>query len=215
MNNTETLASVPVILEKGADWFLKMGRPNNGGMKIFSVSGHVEKPGNFEVPLGTSFKDLLALAGGVRKGRQIKAVIPGGSSMPVLPGDDMMKVDMDYDSIQQAGSYLGSGAVIVMDDSTCMVQALLRMSEFYDEESCGQCTPCREGTGWLARLLHKIEHGQGQPGDLERLKGVADGIEGRTICAFGEAAAWPVQAFLKHFYDEFAYHIEHKKCKVS
>lgn len=215
VNNTETFASVPLILEKGGDWFLNLGRPNNGGTKIFSVSGHVNKPGNYEVSLGTSFKDLLALAGGLREGRRLKAVIPGGTSMPVLPADAMMAADMDYDSLQKAGSMLGSGAVIVMDDSTCMVEALLRISEFYMEESCGQCTPCREGTGWLARVLHRIEHGHGEPGDLERLKNVADNIEGRTICALGEAAAWPVQSFIKHFYDEFAYHIEHKKCQVS
>lgn len=214
INNTETYASVPVILEKGADWFLSLGKPNNGGTKIFCVSGHVNKPGNFEVPLGIPFKELLALAGGVLDGKKLKAVIPGGSSMPVLPGDIMLGLDMDYDSIQRAGSGLGSGAVIVMDESTCMVNALLRLSEFYDEESCGQCTPCREGTGWLARLLHKIEHGHGTSEDLVQLKRVADNIEGRTICAFGEAAAWPVQSFLKHFFDEFKYHVEHKRCMV-
>ena len=203
VNNTETFASVPVILEKGADWFLALGKPNNGGTKCFSVSGHVNKPGNFEIPLGTPFKTLLELAGGLRKGRKLKAVIPGGSSMPVLPGDLMMTLDMDYDSIQKAGSGLGSGAVIVMDDSTCMVEALYRLSEFYMDESCGQCTPCREGTGWLVRLLHRIKSGHGEPGDIERLVHVADSIEGRTICALGEAAAWPVQSFVKHFYHEF------------
>jgi len=215
INNTETFASVPVILEKGGDWFLELGRPNNGGSKLFSVSGHVNNPGNFEVPLGTPFKDLLALAGGMKDGNKIKAVIPGGSSMPVLPGDVMMELDMDYDSLQKAGSAIGSGAVIIMDETTCMVSALARLSEFYHDESCGQCTPCREGTGWLARILHRIEHGQGEAGDLELLKRVADNIEGRTICALGEAAAWPVQSFLKHFYDEFKYHIDHKRCMVA
>lgn len=203
INNTETFASVPVILEKGAEWFLGLGKPNNGGTKCFSVSGHVTKPGNFEIPLGTPFKTLLELAGGLHKGRKLKAVIPGGSSMPVLPGDVMMGLDMDYDSVQKAGSGLGSGAVIIMDDTTCMVETLYRLSEFYMDESCGQCTPCREGTGWLVRLLHRIKSGHGEKGDIERLVHVANGIEGRTICALGEAAAWPVQSFVKHFYHEF------------
>ena len=215
INNTETFASVPVILEKGGQWFLDVGKPNNGGTKLFSVSGHVNNPGNFEVPLGMPFKDLLELAGGMLDGKKIKAVIPGGSSMPVLPGDIMMQLDMDYDSIQKAGSGLGSGAVIVMDETTCMVSALARLSEFYYDESCGQCTPCREGTGWMSRLLHRIEHGEGKDGDLELLQRVADNIEGRTICALGEAAAWPVQSFLKHFFDEFKYHIDHKRCMVG
>jgi NADH-quinone oxidoreductase subunit F len=214
INNTETFASVPVILEKGAEWFLELGKPNNGGTKCFSVSGHVNKPGNFEIPLGTPFKTLLELAGGLKKGRKLKAVIPGGTSMPVLPGDVMMQLDMDYDSIQKAGSGLGSGAVIVMDDSTCMVDALYRISEFYMEESCGQCTPCREGTGWLVRILHRIKHGEAQRSDLEKLVHVADSIEGRTICALGEAAAWPVQSFVKHFYSEFEYYIQHKRSMV-
>jgi NADH-quinone oxidoreductase subunit F len=215
INNTETLASVPVILEKGGEWFLNLGKPNNGGTKCFSVSGHVNKPGNFEIPLGTPFKMLLELAGGMLHGRRIKAVIPGGSSMPVLPGDVMMGLDMDYDSVQKAGSGLGSGAVIVMDETTCMVSALYRLSEFYMEESCGQCTPCREGTGWLVRLLHRILSGHGEPGDIEKLVNVADCIEGRTICALGEAAAWPVQSFVKHFYDEFDHFIKYKRAKVA
>ncbi|WP_367607952.1 NADH-quinone oxidoreductase subunit NuoF [Legionella sp. W05-934-2] len=215
INNTETLASVPVILEKGAKWFLDMGKPNNGGTKCFSVSGHVNKPGNYEIPLGTPFKDLLELAGGVREGRKIKAVIPGGSSMKVLPGDVMMQLDMDYDSIQKAGSGLGSGAVIIMDETTCMVDVLYRIAEFYDEESCGQCTPCREGTGWLVRLLHRIKSGHAEQSDIEKLVHVADSIEGRTICAFGEAAAWPVQSFVKHFYHEFEYFVKHKRSLVA
>lgn len=215
INNTETYASVPVILEKGAEWFLGLGKPNNGGCKIFSVTGHVNKPGNYEVPLGTPFKDLLAMAGGMRGGRKLKAVIPGGSSMPILPADIMMDITMDFDAIQKAGSGLGSGAVIVMDETTCIVKLLERISRFYMEESCGQCTPCREGTGWLYRLTHKIEQGHGTMEDLETLKRSAKSIEGRTICAFGEAAAWPVGGCLKHFYDEFVYHIEHGKCLVE
>ena len=214
INNTETFASVPVIMEKGGQWFLDIGKPNNGGTKCFSVSGHVNTPRNMEIPLGTPFKTLLELAGGMLDGRRIKAVIPGGTSMPVLPGDVMMTLDMDYDSIQKAGSGLGSGAVIIMDETTCMVDTLYRISEFYMEESCGQCTPCREGTGWLVRLLHRIKEGHGEPGDVEKLVNIANNIEGRTICALGEAAAWPVQSFVKHFFNEFEYFIKHKHSQV-
>ncbi|MCB1827881.1 MAG: NADH-quinone oxidoreductase subunit NuoF [Coxiellaceae bacterium] len=215
INNTETYTSVPVILEKGAQWFAEMGPPKNGGSKIFSVSGHVNKPGNYEIPMGTPFAELLDMAGGVWKGRKLKAVIPGGSSMPVLPASVIMKTNMDYDSIMQAGSMLGSGGVMVMDDETCMVRALQRISKFYMHESCGQCTPCREGTGWIYRLVKQIEDGEATMKDLDRLAKVAKNIEGRTICAFGEAAAWPVAGFLKHFYDEFEYHVRHKQCMVS
>ena len=204
-----------MILEKGGEWFLAQGKPNNGGTKIFSVSGHVNKPGNYEVPMGTPFKDLLELAGGMLNGRPLKAVIPGGSSVPVLPADIMMQTDMDYDSLTKAGSMLGAGSVIVMDDTTCMVKALHRLSEFYYEESCGQCTPCREGTGWLARVLHRIEHGHGKMEDLDLLNSVSNKIMGRTICALGDAAAMPVISFLQHFRDEFVYHIEHKCCMVG
>jgi NADH-quinone oxidoreductase subunit F len=213
INNVETYASVPVVLAKGGEWFLNLGKPNNGGCKIFSVSGHVNKPGNYEVPLGTPFKDLLAMAGGVRNGHRLKAVIPGGSSMPVLPADIMMSLDMDFDSLQKVGSGLGSGAVIVMDETVCMVRALERLSKFYMEESCGQCTPCREGTGWVYRLVNRIESGEGTVEDIDNLGRVAKNIEGRTICAFGEAAAWPVGGMLKYFRDEFEYHVTHKKCK--
>ena len=214
INNTETFAAVPFIMRMGGQAYLEMGKPNNGGSKIFSVSGDVAKPGNYEVPMGTPFAQLLELAGGMRDGKKIKAVIPGGSSMPVLPGEVMMATDMDYDSIAKAGSMLGSGAVIVMDETRCMVKSLLRLSYFYYEESCGQCTPCREGTGWLYRVVKRIEHGEGRPEDLDLLNSVADNIQGRTICALGDAAAMPVRAFIKHYRDEFAYHIEHKRCLV-
>ena len=214
INNTETLASVPWIMQHGGQAFLELGKPNNGGSKLFSVSGHVNNPGNFEVPLGTPFSELLEMAGGVRSGRKLKAVIPGGSSAPVLPADIMMDCTMDFDSIAKAGSMLGSGAVIVMDETVCMVRALERLSYFYFEESCGQCTPCREGTGWMYRIIHRIEHGQGRPEDMELLNSVASRIGGHTICALGDAAALPVQSFLKHFGDEFAYHVEHKRCMV-
>lgn len=212
INNTETFASIPVIMEKGAEWFLNLGKPNNGGCKIFSVTGHVMKPGNYEVPLGTPFSDLLAMAGGLRPGRKLKAVIPGGSSMPILPAEVMMSLTMDFDSLQKAGSGLGSGAVIVMDDTVCIPHLLARISKFYYHESCGQCTPCREGTGWVHRLTTDIIGGRSAPADIEILRRTAKNIEGRTICAFGEAAAWPVAGCLKHFYDEFVYHIEHGTC---
>jgi NADH-quinone oxidoreductase subunit F len=215
INNTETFAAVPWIINNGGDAFLALGRPNNGGTKLFSVSGHVNRPGNYEVRLGTPFAKLLEMAGGMRGGRKIKAVIPGGSSAPVLPGHIIMQTDLDYDSIAKAGSMLGSGAVIVMDDSTCMVRALERLSYFYFEESCGQCTPCREGTGWMYRVVHRIEHGKGRQEDLDLLTNVADNIAGRTICALGDAAALPVKSFINHFRDEFQYHIDHKRCMVS
>lgn len=214
INNTETFASVPFIMNMGGEGFLNLGKPNNGGTKLFSVSGHVNRPGNYEIKLGTPFSELLELAGGMRGGRKLKAVIPGGSSAPVVPGDVMMACTMDYDSISKAGSMLGSGAVIVMDETTCMVKALERLSYFYFEESCGQCTPCREGTGWLYRVVHRIEHGEGRPEDLDLLNSVTGNIMGRTICALGDAASMPVQSFIKHFGSEFEYHIENKCCLV-
>ncbi len=214
INNTETFAAVPWIIRNGGQAYLEAGKPNNGGTKVFSISGDVERPGNYEIPLGTPFAKLLELAGGMRGGRQLKMVIPGGSSMPVLPAEIMMKTDMDYDSIAKAGSMLGSGAVIVMDETRCAVKSLLRLSYFYYEESCGQCTPCREGTGWLWRLVDRIERGEGTMADIDRLSTVADNIQGRTICALGDAAAMPVKAFLKHYMHEFVHHVEHGKCVV-
>ncbi len=214
INNTETFASIPFILNIGGEDYLNLGKPNNGGTKLFSVSGHVNRPGNYGIPLGTPFSTLLEMCGGMRGGRKLKAVIPGGSSAPVLPGDVMMDCTMDYDSISKAGSMLGSGAVIVMDETVCMVKALERLSFFYHEESCGQCTPCREGTAWMYKVIHRIEHGQGKPEDLDLLKSVLGNISGRTICALGDAAAFPVQSFLKHFGSEFEYHIENKRCLV-
>ncbi|MCD0501714.1 NADH-quinone oxidoreductase subunit NuoF [Bordetella petrii] len=214
INNTETFAAVPWIIRNSGQAYLEVGKPNNGGTKLFSISGDVERPGNYEIPLGTPFSTLLELAGGMRGGKKLKAVIPGGSSAPVLPADIMMDTTMDYDAIAKAGSMLGSGAVIVMDETRCMVKSLLRLSYFYFEESCGQCTPCREGTGWLYRMVHRIEHGQGRQEDLDLLDNVASNIMGRTICALGDAAAMPVRGFIKHYRDEFAHHIEHKSCVV-
>ena len=206
INNTETFAAVPWIIRNGGQAYLECGKPNNGGTKIFSVSGDVELPGNYEIPLGTPFTKLLELAGGVRgadKGRTLKAVIPGGSSSPVLPAAIMNECTMDYDSIAKAGSMLGSGALIVMDDTRCMVESLKRLSYFYMHESCGQCTPCREGTGWLWRLVDKVHRGAGQSSDMDLLNSIADNIQGRTICALGDAAAMPVRAMIKHFRHEF------------
>ncbi|MAW33663.1 MAG: NADH-quinone oxidoreductase subunit F [Proteobacteria bacterium] len=211
INNTETFAAVPWIIRSGGKAYLEKGVPNNGGTKIFSVSGDVRNPGNYEINLGTPFSYLLELAGGMRDGIKLKAVIPGGSSMPVLPADIMMDINMDYDSIARAGSMLGSGAVIVMNETRCMVRCLERLSYFYYEESCGQCTPCREGTGWLYRMVNRIANGEGKPEDLSRLLSVADNIGGRTICALGDAAALPVKGFLKHFRSEFEYLIERGK----
>ena len=208
INNTETFAAVPFLLQVGPEAYLKLGKPNNGGTKIFSISGDVVRPGNYEIPLGTPFAKLLELAGGMRDGIKIKAVIPGGSSAPVIPGEMMMSMDMDYDSISKAGSMLGSGAVIVMNETRCMVKSLLRLSYFYHEESCGQCTPCREGTGWLWRMVNRIEHGQGRLEDLEMLGDVAGNIMGRTICALGDAAAWPIQGLIKHFRSEIEARID-------
>ena len=209
INNTESLASVPSIINKGPEWFADLGIPNNGGVKCFSVSGHVAKPGNYEVPLGTSFSELLTMSGGVWQGRELKAVIPGGSSVPVVPADVMMQTNMDYDSIGAIGSFLGSGAVVVMDETTDMVQVLRRISRFYFSESCGQCTPCREGTGWLYRMLTRIVNGEGKLSDIDTLDDVAGKIKGRTICALGDAAAMPVQSFIQHYREEFVYYVEH------
>jgi NADH-quinone oxidoreductase subunit F len=215
INNTETFAAVPWIIRNGGQAYLECGKPNNGGTKIFSMVGDVELPGNYEVPMGTPFAKLLELAGGVKGGKKLKAVIPGGSSSPVLPADVMMNCTMDYDSISKAGSMLGSGAVIVMDETRCMVKSLQRLSYFYAHESCGQCTPCREGTGWLSKMVDRIETGHGRADDLALLDNVAENIMGRTICALGDAAAMPVRGMLKHFRAEFVHHIEHKTCTAG
>ncbi len=203
INNTETLASVPTIMRRGGEWFRDLGVKNSGGTKLFSVSGHVENPGNFEVPMGIPFKELLEMAGGIWKGRKLKAVIPGGSSVPVVPAEIMLEANMDYDGLSEIGTAIGAGSVIVMDETACMVSMLERLTYFYHEESCGQCTPCREGTGWLYRIVKRINNGTGTPEDLDTLLDVANRIEGHTICALGDAAAWPVQSFLKHYRHEF------------
>ena len=211
INNTETFASVPFIIRDGGKAFAGQGIENAGGTKLFSISGHVERPGNYEVPLGTPFAKLLEMAGGMKDGKKLKAVIPGGSSAPVLPADIMMSLNMDYDSIAKAGSMLGSGAIIVMDEDVCMVKALERLSYFYFEESCGQCTPCREGTGWLYRIVHRIAEGKGRAEDLDLLDSIGNNMAGRTMCALADAAVFPVRSFTKHFRNEFEHYIEHGK----
>ncbi len=215
INNTESLSSIPAIIRNGAEWFADMGVEKSGGEKLFSLSGHVVNPGNFEIPLGTPFKRLLEMGGGVWKGRKLKAVIPGGSSVPIFPGEKMMELTMDYDTIQGAGSFLGSGAVIVIDDHTDMVKLLQRISRFYRSESCGQCTPCREGTGWLHKMLTRIVDGKGTISDISHLEEVAHKIEGRTICALGDAAAMPVWSSIKHFRHEFEYYVNHGRSMVG
>ena len=214
INNTETLASIPKIMLSEDGWYKNIGIDNSEGIKIFCMSGHLNKPGNFEIPLGTPFASLLELAGGIWKDRNIKAVIPGGSSVPVVKGDIMMGVNMDYDSIASVGSMLGSGGVIVMDDRTCMVSVLHRISRFYYSESCGQCTPCREGTGWLYKILSNIIEGRGTNKDLDQLDRIASQIEGHCICALGDAAAMPVRSFLKNFWEEFEYFADNKRSMV-
>ena len=215
INNTETFASVPEILSKGGQWFADLGVENSGGTKCFSVTGNIKNPANFEVPMGTPFSKLLELAGGLKEGRKLKAVIPGGSSTPILTADTAMQMTMDYDSIANAGSMLGAGSVIVMDDTTCMVKTLTRLAHFYYDESCGQCTPCREGTGWLYRMLQRILDGNGKKEDLDLLLSVGEKIMGNTICALGDAAATPVESFITHFREEFEYYIEHGKSMVE
>ena len=215
INNTETFANVPEILTRGGKWFADLGVENSGGTKCFSVTGNVKNPANFEVPMGTPFSKLLELAGGLKEGRTLKAVIPGGSSTPLLSADTAMNMTMDYDSIANAGSMLGAGSVIIMDDTTCMVKTLTRLAHFYYDESCGQCTPCREGTGWLYRVLQRILDGNGKNEDLDLLVSVGEKISGNTICALGDAAATPVESFIRHFRHEFEYYIKHGRSIVE
>ena len=210
INNVETLASVPKIIENGPEWFTSLGTKDSPGFKCFSVSGHVNKPGNFEVPLGTPFAKLLELAGGMKNNKKIKAVIPGGSSVPVVPGEIMMETNMDYESIVKAGSMLGSGAVIIMDEDTNMVEVIHRISRFYYSESCGQCTPCREGTGWMYKIIDKILKGKGTREDIKTLEAIPNMISGSTICALGDAAAMPVESFIKNFKEEFLKYIKNQ-----
>lgn len=212
-NTAESYAAVPALLQGSDGIHPNFGLLNNG-YKTFSVSGHVNKPGNYRVLLGTPFSALLEMAGGMRVGRKLKAVMPSGPSSPVLPADIIMDCTMDYEALGQAGSSLGSGAVIVMDETVCMVKSLERLASYYAKQSCGQCTPCREGTGWLHKIVRRIEGGAGLPTDLEELNRIASNIQGLTICPMGYQATAPINSFLKHFRAEFEYHIEHKTCLV-
>lgn len=215
VNNTQTLASIPKIIENGSKWYSDFGTEKSPGTLIFSISGHINNPGNYELPLGLTFNEVIEIAGGILDERKLKAVIPGGSSTKVLPAKIIENCTMDYESLQSADSALGTGAMIIIAEDTCMVELLKRISRFYFAESCGQCTPCREGTGWLYRILDRITNGQGRSGDLSLLEDVAGRIEGNTICAFGDASAWPVQSFLKHYHHEFKYMIENKGKSVA
>ncbi len=215
VNNVETLASVPPIINRGGQWFLELGTPKSGGTKIFSVSGHVAWPGNYEVPMGTPFAELLELAGGVRDGNRLKAVIPGGPSVPMVPAETILETRLDYEALGEAGTMLGAGSVIVMDETTCIVRAVERLAKFFFHESCGQCTPCREGSGWLHRVIHRIENGAGRLEDLDTLLHVGSRIEGHTICAFGEAEVAPVASSIEHFREEYEAHIHGKGCPMA
>jgi NADH-quinone oxidoreductase subunit F len=216
VNNVETLTCVPFIMEKGADWFRSIGPERSPGPKLYCLSGHVNRPGVYELPMGTPLRDIIFSYGqGIRNGMSLKAVIPGGSSTPVLTAQEAMMVNMDFESVQAAGSLLGSAGIIVMDDSVCMVDTVLNLLKFYSHESCGQCTPCREGTTWMLRIVDRIEHGDGRMEDLDLLLDMADNIAFKTVCPFGDAAITPVQSFIKKFRDEWEYHIENKKCLVN
>jgi len=214
VNNVETLACVKHVIARGAAWFKSIGPESGPGPKLYCISGHVERPGVYELPMGTSLRTMIEQhAGGIWKGRKLKAVIPGGSSVPVLRADEI-DISMDFDSVAKAGSMLGSAGVIVMDDSTCMVGALRTISHFYHHESCGQCTPCREGTGWLEKILIRVDEGEADAGDLKTLDTVAQGMMGTTICVLADAAAMPVQSFLKKFRDEFEAHVRDGGCAL-
>jgi NADH-quinone oxidoreductase subunit F len=216
VNNVETLAALPWILERGAAAYAAMGTEKSKGTKLFSVSGHISRPGVYELEMGYPFKKFLEEdCGGVPNGRKLKGVIPGGGSMPVLRPEEIEKVNLDYESVQAAGSMLGSGGVIVMDETTCMVRAASNIARFYAHESCGQCSPCREGCHWMEKIFHRIEHGEGQTGDLDLILNISGNIMGNTICPFGDAAAMPAAAFIKKFRDEFEAHIAEKRCTVA
>ncbi len=212
VNNVETLSNIPYIIEIGAEAYSKIGSPDCPGPKLYSVSGHVEKPGVYELPMGTTLREIIYThAGGIKGGKNLKAVIPGGISTPVLPAD---KIDcpMDFVSMPKHGSMLGSGAVIVFDETTCLVKVCWRAMKFFEHESCGKCTPCREGTGWMRSVLERIENGQGKDGDIDLLLDIAGNIAGKTFCPLGDGAAVVTMNFIKHFRNEFEEHITNKGC---
>ncbi len=215
INNVETLANLPYIVTRGADWYRSIGSKKNTGPKLYCLSGHVRRPGVYELPLGVPMRELIfEHGGGIREGHRLKAVIPGGPSVPVLT-EKHLDTRMDFDSLVAAGSMLGSAGVIVMDETTCMVWTAGKLMEFYRHESCGKCTPCREGTDWLARILDRMEKGQGRPEDIALLSDVSDNIAGKTLCPFGDAAVAPVISTLVHFREEYELHVQHHACPVS
>jgi NADH-quinone oxidoreductase subunit F len=215
INNVETLANVPHIINNGPEWFSSIGSERNTGTRLFGVSGHVVRRGVYEFPMGIPLREIIyEHCGGIRDGRKLKAVIPGGSSVPILTADQV-DVRMDFDSVAKAGSMLGSAGVVVMDDSTCMVKAVTRITKFYAEESCGQCTQCREGTEWLLQILERIEHGRGRSGELEQLLDICSNMKGRTICPLSDACAMPVESYVHGFYDEFSAHISQQRCPLA
>ncbi len=214
INNVETLCCVPTIIQKGGAWFAKLGYGKSGGTRLFSVSGHVQQPGLYEASHGITLRELIQAAGGVPSGRTLKAVIPGGISAKILRADEV-DVRMEFDALIAAGTMAGSAGVVVMDDTTCMVNALWYASKFFAHESCGQCSPCREGTGWIFKIVDRIMKGQGRAQDLDVLLGAAGNMEGRTICVFADAAAWPVQSYITKFRDEFEFHIREKRCDLG
>jgi len=214
INNVETLASIPPIMKYGGDWFAGLGTPKNGGTRLFAVSGHVNRPGTYELPLGIPLRDIIFNhAGGMKDNKPLKAIIPGGSSCPILTADEV-DVKMDFDSLAAIGSMLGSGGVVVMNEETCMVKALLRITRFYAHESCGQCTPCREGTAWLKKILQRVHDGEGRPEDLDHLMDIAFNMMGTTICPLGDAAALPVRSYIQKFRSEFEHHVKEKSCNL-
>jgi len=212
INNVETLANVPHIINHGAEWFAAIGVERNTGTRLFGVSGHVKNRGVYEFPMGITLRELIFdHCGGMRNGNGLKAVVPGGSSVPVLT-PDQIDVRLDFDSVAKAGSMLGSAGVIVMDESTCMVRAARRITRFYAEESCGQCTQCREGTHWLYQLLNRLENGSGRKGELELMLDICASMKGRTICPLSDACAMPVESYIERFHDEFEAHIRNQRC---
>jgi NADH-quinone oxidoreductase subunit F len=213
VNNVETLANVVHIVARGADWYNSIGPERDRGTRLFGVCGNVRKPGVYELPVGIPLREVIfEYAGGLPEGRQLKAVIPGGSSAPILTAEEAMQVTLDTNSLQQAQSMPGSGGIMVLDDSVCIVQSTFIIAEFFHDESCGQCTPCREGTGWMEKLLHRIEMGEGRPGDADLLLHMGTNIFGRTICPLGDAAVWPVESAVTKFRAEFEHHIREKQC---
>jgi NADH-quinone oxidoreductase subunit F len=213
VNNAETMANIPHIVARGADWFNSIGPERNRGTRMFCVSGKVQKPGVYELPLGLPLRDIIFdYAGGLHEGRTLKAVIPGGGSARILTADEAMAVNSDFDALQRAGSMGGSGGIMVLDDTVCVVQSTYIITEFFHEESCGQCSPCREGTGWMEKILHRIEYGEGRPGDIDLLLRMGENIFGRTICPLGDASVWPVESTINKFREEFEYHIREKRC---